>query len=374
MKFNRNKGITLIALVVTIIILLILAGITLSLALNDNGIIKHAKNAKEQQIIATEKEKIALGYRNYLIDKQLSKESENSGEDGDFDLLERYCLGEDKQGKNYSTILDRISYVIKFADIEPIENASNELIVHNMNLIDETEHYITFSYNNNEYKLIIEDDENTKRLEKVTTSNELIVDGATVEGNENKGWTITFTETEHVYKLSIDGEIEETQKNGLTGERAKALGKIGSEICKNLNMNFYGARESIINSRMIPVYERFKENLLRADDYQAQAIGDLGVETIDSIGDGVEVSDLALDIAEIVMSDISNTTGEKAIALGKIGCSMCERAQYMSPSEYDSICSTYNKVKTAIINSNDNQAKAIGNLGSRNRICICHFI
>lgn len=41
----KNKGITLIALVITIIILLILAGITLTLVVGDNGILKHAKNA-----------------------------------------------------------------------------------------------------------------------------------------------------------------------------------------------------------------------------------------------------------------------------------------------------------------------------------------
>ena len=45
MKFKKNAGITLIALVVTIIVLLILAGITLSLALNNNGIFKRSKNA-----------------------------------------------------------------------------------------------------------------------------------------------------------------------------------------------------------------------------------------------------------------------------------------------------------------------------------------
>ena len=45
LKFRKNTGITLIALVVTIIVLLILAGITLSLALNNNGIFQRSKNA-----------------------------------------------------------------------------------------------------------------------------------------------------------------------------------------------------------------------------------------------------------------------------------------------------------------------------------------
>ena len=45
---NKEKGITLIALVVTIIILLILAGVTLSLALNQEGLFNRARNAGEQ--------------------------------------------------------------------------------------------------------------------------------------------------------------------------------------------------------------------------------------------------------------------------------------------------------------------------------------
>ena len=43
----QEKGITLIALVVTIIILLILAGVTLNIALSDDGLFKKAKKAVE---------------------------------------------------------------------------------------------------------------------------------------------------------------------------------------------------------------------------------------------------------------------------------------------------------------------------------------
>ena len=44
----QEQGITLIALVVTIIILLILAGVTLNIALSDNGLFKKAKEATEK--------------------------------------------------------------------------------------------------------------------------------------------------------------------------------------------------------------------------------------------------------------------------------------------------------------------------------------
>ena len=43
--FKKERGITLIALIVTIIVLLILAGVTISLALKNNGIFTKAKTA-----------------------------------------------------------------------------------------------------------------------------------------------------------------------------------------------------------------------------------------------------------------------------------------------------------------------------------------
>ena len=47
MNSQKNKGITLIALVITIIVLLILAGVSLSLVVGEDGIIKRAVNAKK---------------------------------------------------------------------------------------------------------------------------------------------------------------------------------------------------------------------------------------------------------------------------------------------------------------------------------------
>ena len=58
MKVNlkQTKGITLIALVITIIVLLILAGVSIATLTGDNGILTQAKNAKEAQTIGNEKE------------------------------------------------------------------------------------------------------------------------------------------------------------------------------------------------------------------------------------------------------------------------------------------------------------------------------
>lgn len=56
---NKN-GITLIALVITIIVLLILAGVSLSLVLGNNGIIQKSQRATTETRIAEEKEKIEV--------------------------------------------------------------------------------------------------------------------------------------------------------------------------------------------------------------------------------------------------------------------------------------------------------------------------
>ena len=60
---NNNKGITLIALVVTIIVLLILAGVSIAMLTGENGILKNAKTAQENSAKGSldEAAKIAVG-------------------------------------------------------------------------------------------------------------------------------------------------------------------------------------------------------------------------------------------------------------------------------------------------------------------------
>ncbi len=57
---EKTNGITLIALVVTIIILLILAGVTISMLTGENGILTKAQKAKEQTEIASQEEQRKL--------------------------------------------------------------------------------------------------------------------------------------------------------------------------------------------------------------------------------------------------------------------------------------------------------------------------
>ena len=64
MQEKDTNGITLIALVITIVVLIILAGVVITLSLGNNGIFNRAKQAKEEYEIAAEKEKLGLEITN----------------------------------------------------------------------------------------------------------------------------------------------------------------------------------------------------------------------------------------------------------------------------------------------------------------------
>ncbi len=66
---KNKRGITLIALVVTIVVLLILAGVSISLVLDNNGIIQKSKDARGETIIADEKGKVEMAYISAAINK-----------------------------------------------------------------------------------------------------------------------------------------------------------------------------------------------------------------------------------------------------------------------------------------------------------------
>ena len=59
-KNIENKGITLVALVVTIVVLLILAGVSINLVVGNNGIITQAKKAREETNKSIENEMAQL--------------------------------------------------------------------------------------------------------------------------------------------------------------------------------------------------------------------------------------------------------------------------------------------------------------------------
>ena len=75
-KKNSSKGITLIALVVTIIVLLILAGVTIATLVGDNGILTEANKAVQTNEEAEEKERIGLAWQSLYMRKVADNDNE----------------------------------------------------------------------------------------------------------------------------------------------------------------------------------------------------------------------------------------------------------------------------------------------------------
>ena len=63
---KNNKGITLIALVVTIIVLLILAGVSIAMLSGQNGILNRAREAREQSTKGSLDEAVKIVVGNYM--------------------------------------------------------------------------------------------------------------------------------------------------------------------------------------------------------------------------------------------------------------------------------------------------------------------
>ena len=57
---NNQKGITLVALVITIIVLLILAGVTIAALSGDNGILSNASKSKQENAVGQAKDLVAM--------------------------------------------------------------------------------------------------------------------------------------------------------------------------------------------------------------------------------------------------------------------------------------------------------------------------
>ena len=73
---RTQKGITLIALVVTIVVLLILAGVSLNAIFSENGIINRAKDAQNKMDQATQNDMTGLNELDKLISSLTDKTTE----------------------------------------------------------------------------------------------------------------------------------------------------------------------------------------------------------------------------------------------------------------------------------------------------------
>ena len=210
----KNKGITLIALIITIIVMLILVAVTLSVTLGDNGLITKAREAKIQTEIAMDKELLlssvvgAIGEDGKVDFSKINLPENFTGSNGvyissngytfnvspngsityveteddnistaDLELLRTYFLGEfdettgQRPGKNMMGLVENAENVesifeVVFKNDETISDAYNIEIITLGEVLDGQNFVLLFylTYNNHQYILKVKEDLTTYEL------------------------------------------------------------------------------------------------------------------------------------------------------------------------------------------------------------------
>ena len=115
---KNKKGITLIALVVTIVVLLILAGVTISLLLDENGIIAKSKDARTETRVSQIEDEVGMWKQHNFINKE-SNQAQESADTMLANLISRKLLTEDEIDRDQElitikkkdgTVITEISY------------------------------------------------------------------------------------------------------------------------------------------------------------------------------------------------------------------------------------------------------------------------
>ena len=115
---KNKKGITLIVLVVTIVVLLILAGVTISLLLDENGIIAKSKDARTETRVSQIEDEVGMWKQHNFINKE-SNQAQESADTMLANLISRKLLTEEEIDRDQElitikkkdgTVITEISY------------------------------------------------------------------------------------------------------------------------------------------------------------------------------------------------------------------------------------------------------------------------
>lgn len=146
-KKSKERGITLIALVITIVVLLILAGVSIAMLTGDNGILTQASKSKTLSEISAVKEAVALKKNEIEI-------NENTGNSNTVKVYGTEYTNQNPYGPiniwGYDTIFGEGWYRLNKEDLEAmgIINAESEYVVNYDNgYVISTK---TFNYNGEE--------------------------------------------------------------------------------------------------------------------------------------------------------------------------------------------------------------------------------
>ena len=138
-KKNTNRGITMVELVVTIVVLLILAAISIATLTGENGILNKAESAKLQTEIAQDKEQLEL----YYVERSGEEKRGNIKIEEYLDYLEEKGIPTKEEGGKYYAEVNGKIYEIKDEDNDVIieyvgEGKITEPRIRNIEIIGKT--------------------------------------------------------------------------------------------------------------------------------------------------------------------------------------------------------------------------------------------
>lgn len=120
--FKKERGITLVALVVTIVVLLILAGVSISMVLGNNGIVTKAQASQAAQDKAYAREVVESALKSVQIDVLTGKKATGTvadvvaaiGGDSKFTVgtAENTVKYEPKAGTTYTVTVELTNYTV----------------------------------------------------------------------------------------------------------------------------------------------------------------------------------------------------------------------------------------------------------------------
>ncbi len=233
-KKENNKGITLIALVITIIVLLILAGISIATLIGDNGILTKANEAKTGTVTREEKEQIGLAYNAARTEKMSKGNTEAVTADELQTELTRQDAGATAKEKGGEVNKIEVTFT-KTNNKYIIDRSNGKIYLERDNQAEEE-----VAYFNPEELTIGEEAQNADKYGwKVIEYN--------VKENETGGWRLFYQDMNYTYLISDncigkykpneyykkmvneDGELKYQ-----TGEDVSLVGQKLSPIIKSL--------------------------------------------------------------------------------------------------------------------------------------------
>jgi len=197
-NINRPNGITLVALVITIVVLIILAGVTINLTLGENGIFKKAEEVKQKESESSAREKLEL----VLVEANIEKETNTNYNKEDFltEMLENNNITVEGD----IVIVDNYIYLIDREKLEIVESLGETLI----KLTSEVQEYLGVNENGKYEVSILLTIESDTDLQSILIQNpdgttfEIIPEGSKVA----KDLTAELDETYTIIATTVDGK------------------------------------------------------------------------------------------------------------------------------------------------------------------------